>query len=45
MFGTKELDAIAEDLHKNGLNSERFLFSDKNEENTKEQLKLRDKAK
>lgn len=40
-FGSKQLDELAETLHKQGIHSARFLFSDKNEENTKEQLELR----
>lgn len=40
-FGSKLLDELAETLHKQGTHSTRFLFSDKNEENTKEQLELR----
>ena len=45
MFGSDELDVIAERFHKEGTGSQRFLFSVKNEENTAEQLILRDKAK
>ncbi len=45
MFGSDELDAIAETVHKEGTASDRFLFSVKNEENTSEQLEMRDKAK
>lgn len=45
MFGSDELDAIAESIHKEGTASQRFLFSAKNEENTEKQLKLRDKAR
>lgn len=35
------LDALAEELHDNGECSERFMFSEKNEENTSEQAQLR----
>lgn len=45
MFGSDELDAIAESVHKEGTASQRFLFSAKSEENTEKQLKLRDKAR
>ena len=45
MFGTEKLDEIAENLHRNGTKSGRFLFSVKDEENTPEQLIIRDKAK
>ncbi|MBQ7265579.1 MAG: ABC transporter ATP-binding protein [Firmicutes bacterium] len=45
MFGTEELDAIAEVLHKEGTKSPRFLFSVKNEENTAVQLEMRNRAK
>jgi hypothetical protein len=45
MFGSDELDSIAEGMHKEGIRSDRFLFSEKNEENTNEQLEMRDKAK
>ena len=44
MFGSDELDLLAERLHREGTSSQRFLFSVKNEENTKEQLRIRDKA-
>lgn len=44
MFGTKKLDEIAENLHRNGTGSRRFLFSVKDEENTPEQLIIRDIA-
>ena len=44
MFGTEKLDEIAENLHRNGTESRRFLFSVKDEENTPEQLIIRDKA-
>ena len=43
-FSTGGLDELAERLHKEGCNSERFLFSDKTEENTSEQITLRDLA-
>ena len=43
-FGTERLDEIANELRNQGSGSSRFLFSDKNEENTKEQQKLRDKV-
>ena len=42
-FGSAELDDLADTLYKQGSNSERFLFSEKKEENNKEQLELRDK--
>ena len=45
MFGFEELDAIAEVLHKEGTKAPRFLFSDKNEENTAVQLEMRNRAK
>ena len=32
-FGTEVLDNIADSVHKDGVSSERFLFSDKTEEN------------
>lgn len=44
MFGTEELDELAESLHRVGTGSQRFLFSVKNEENTPEQLIMREKA-
>lgn len=44
-FGSKELDILADVLHKQETKSERFLFSDKSEENNKEQLKLKDMSK
>ncbi|WP_242949803.1 hypothetical protein [Butyrivibrio sp. M55] len=44
LFGTERLDEIANELRNQGSGSSRFLFSDKNEENTKEQQKLRDKV-
>lgn len=37
LFGTVELDNIADLLHKDGNSSRRFLFSDKIEENNEEQ--------
>ena len=43
-FGTERLDELANELRNQGSGSSRFLFSDKNEENTKEQQKLRDKV-
>ncbi len=43
-FGTESLDELANALRNQGSGSPRFLFSDKNEENTKEQQKLRDKV-
>lgn len=45
MFGFDELDSIAERVHKEGLTSARFLFSEKNEENTEDQLEMRQRAK
>ena len=45
MFGSDELDSIAERVHEEGITSARFLFSGKNEENTKEQLEMRDRAR
>ena len=42
-FGSAELDDLADTLYKQSSNSERFLFSEKKEENNKEQLELRDK--
>ncbi|SFU75235.1 ABC transporter ATP-binding protein [Butyrivibrio sp. M55] len=42
-FGAESLDELANELRNQGSDSSRFLFSDKNEENTKEQQKLRDK--
>lgn len=45
MFGTEELDNLVESLHRAGTRSARYLFSVKNEENTKEQLTMREKAK
>ena len=34
-FGSAELDDLADTLYKQGSNSERFLFSEKKEENNK----------
>ena len=45
MFGSDELDSMAEGFHKEGTTSTRFLFSIKNEENTSWQLEMRDRAK
>lgn len=45
LFGTEVLDNLAEQLCWLENRSERFLFSDKNEENNNEQLKLRDMVK
>ncbi|MBR6402280.1 MAG: ABC transporter ATP-binding protein [Eubacterium sp.] len=45
MFGSDELDAIAERLHKEGTSSDRFLFSIKDAENTSVQLEMRDRAR
>ena len=45
LFGSDELDSIAERIHEEGITSARFLFSVKNEENTKDQLEMRDRAK
>lgn len=45
MFGTEKLDKLAESLHRIGTGSQRFLFSEKNEENTPEKLIMRDKSK
>lgn len=45
MFGTEELDDLFESLYRAGIESERFLFSVKNEENTEEQIITRNKAK
>lgn len=42
-FGSKRLDSLAKFLYEQGSSSERFLCSDKNEENNNIQLKLRDK--
>jgi hypothetical protein len=43
-FGTNQLDELARLLYGQGIQSTRFLFSDKNEENTSEQLELREKV-
>ena len=45
MFGSDELDSIAERAREEGTTSARFLFSEKNEENTKNQLETRHRAK
>lgn len=42
-FGSDDLDSLAEELYKQGTSSERFLFSDKKEDNNQTQLRLRDK--
>ena len=39
-FGSAELDELADTLYKQGCNSERFLFSEKKEENNQNQLDL-----
>lgn len=39
-FGSAELDELADHLYKQGCNSERFLFSEKKEENNQKQLDL-----
>lgn len=39
-FGSAELDKLADTLFKQGSNSERFLFSEKKEENNQKQLDL-----
>lgn len=39
-FGSAELDKLADTLYKQGCNSERFLFSEKKEENNQNQLDL-----
>lgn len=39
-FGSAKLDETAETLYKQGCNSERFLFSEKKEENNQQQLDL-----
>jgi len=44
-FGTVLLDELADILYKQGCNSERFLFSEKKEENNQNQLKLQDEIK
>ena len=43
-FDTGALDDLYEQICRIGTSSSRFLFSDKNGENTKAQLALRDKA-
>lgn len=43
-FENNQLDELAKLLYQQGTQSTRFLFSDKNEENTREQLKLREKV-
>ena len=40
LFGSAELDSLAEGLHKQGSHSERFLFSEKTEEDNQMQLDL-----
>ena len=40
LFGSAELDELADTLYKQGCNSERFLFSEKKEENNQNQLDL-----
>ena len=45
MFGSDELDSIAERAREEGTTSVRFLFSEKNEENTEKQLEMRHRAK
>lgn len=40
-FGSENLDKLAENLYRQGMSSERFLFSDKKEENDENQLILR----
>lgn len=42
MFGTDELYSLVKQLNNEGNQSDRFLFSDKNEKNNAEQLLLRD---
>jgi len=39
-FGSAKLDETVETLYKQGCNSERFLFSEKKEENNQQQLDL-----
>jgi hypothetical protein len=39
-FDSSELDSLAENLYKQGCHSERFLFSEKKEENNQKQLDL-----
>ena len=43
-FGTVALDDIADMFHKKGNSSDRFLFSDKIEENNEEQRAMRSKC-
>ena len=43
-FGSEELDQLAKELSYQGSKSQRFLFSEKNEENTKDRLAFRKKA-
>ena len=45
MFGSDELDSIAERVREEGTTSARFLFSEKNEENTNNQLEMRHRTK
>ncbi len=39
-FGSAELDDLADKLYKQGCDSERFIFSEKKEENDQKQLDL-----
>ena len=39
-FGSDELNDLADTLYKQGCDSERFLFSEKKEENDQKQLRL-----
>ena len=39
-FGSPELDETADSLYKQGCDSERFLFSEKKEENDQKQMEL-----
>lgn len=39
-FGSAELDELADTLHKQGRSSKRLLYSEKKEENDREQLEL-----
>lgn len=43
LFGSAELDELADTMYKQGRNSNRFLFSEKKEENDKKQLDLLNK--
>jgi hypothetical protein len=43
-FDSQELDVLARKLYEQGNKNERFLFSEKKEENNEEQLKLLKKA-